>query len=155
MKAIYRIKTLIFPLILLVFSFYACDNSDNSTDVFADPKLNPEAVAEGPTEGNVVLNLVLGLDRLQDLLVARVDDIHDPTSPFYHDFRSISEVANEFGADEAVIESVQKYLNDRSISLEADVTGGFLFGQATVSQLNMLFSTELYNYKMMMNLLRL
>lgn len=140
-------KNPIFPFILLIFFFYACDTSDNSTDVFADPKVNPEAVAEGPTEGDTVLSLVLGLDRSQELLAERVDDIHDPTSPFYHDFRSITEVANEFGADEAVIQSVQQYLSDRGIVLEADVTGGFLFGEVTVSQLNQLFSTELYNYK--------
>jgi len=140
-------KKPIYPFILLILFFFSCDTSDNSTDVFADPKLNPEAVAEGPTQGDTVLSLVLGLDRSQELLAERVDDIHDPTSPFYHDFRNITEVANEFGADEAVIQSVQNYLNDRGIVLEADVTGGFLFGEATVSQLNQLFSTELYNYK--------
>lgn len=138
----------VIPLILLIFIILSCDSSDNSTDVFGDPKLNPEAIAEGPTDGDVILNIVLGLDRSQELLAQRIDDIHDQVSPFYHDFRSVSEIANEFGASQGVIESVLTYLQSRGIFLEADQTGGFLFGQATVSHLNELFSTELYNFKL-------
>lgn len=144
-------KKPILPLILLIFVFFSsCDSSNqlDSTDIFGDPKPDPEAVAEGPVDGGVVLNVVLGLERLQDLLADRIDELHDPDSQYYHDFRSISEIAKEFGADGAVIEIVQEYLHEQGISLASDQTGGFLYGQATVSQLNQLFSTELYTYKL-------
>ncbi|HET7290482.1 MAG TPA: protease pro-enzyme activation domain-containing protein, partial [Thermodesulfobacteriota bacterium] len=115
--------------------------------VFGDDEPDPSAVAQGPVEGESTLNVVLGLERSQDLLADRIEEIHDPGSPYYHDFRSVSEIAEEFGADDSVIDSVQEYLHQQGISLEADITGGFIFGQATVGQLNRLFSTELYFYK--------
>lgn len=139
-------KMPVLALILLGLLFISCNNSENSTDVFGDPNLDPDAVAERPADGDVVLNIVLGLDRFQDMLAERVEEIHDPASPRYHDFGNIPEIANEFGASEEVILIVQDYLHDRGIFLETDRTGGFLFGQATVSQLNQLFSTEIYNY---------
>lgn len=134
-------------LILAVLFCVSCDSSDNSFNVFGDDEPDPSATAEGPVEGDTVLNIVLGLERSQELLAGRIDDIHDPDSPYYHDFRSVSEIADEFGADESVIESVQDYLHERGISLEVDHSGGFLFGQATVRQLNELFNIELYYYK--------
>jgi kumamolisin len=135
------------PLILAVLFCVSCDSTDNSFNVFGDDEPDPSALAEGPVEDDTVLNIVLGLERSQEFLAGRIDEIHDPDSPNYHDFRSVSEIAEEFGADESVIERVQDYLHERDIFLEVDHTGGFLFGQATVGQLNELFDTELYHYK--------
>lgn len=136
------------PLILAVLFCVSCDSTDNSFNVFGDDEPDPSAVAEGPVEDDTVLNIVLGLERSQEFLAERIDDIHDPVSPHYHDFRSVSEIAEEFGADESVIEIVQDYLHEQDIFLEVDHTGGFLYGQATVGQLNELFDTELYYYKL-------
>lgn len=140
-------KKYILPAIFVFLFCLSCDSPDNSINVFGDDEPDPSAVAEGPVEGDTVLNVVLGLERSQDLLTDRIEEIHDPDSSYYHDFRSVSEIAEEFGADDSVIDSVQEYLHDRGISLEADQTGGFLFGQATVGQMNRLFSTELNFYK--------
>jgi len=133
-------KKYIFPAVFVFLFCFSCDSEDDEP--------NPEAVAEGPAGDETILNVVLGLERSQELLAERVEEIHDPDSPYYHDFRSISEIAEEFGADDSVIDSVREYLREQGISLETDITGGFLFGQATVRQLNRLFSTELYLYKL-------
>ncbi|MGH7851302.1 MAG: S53 family peptidase, partial [Thermodesulfobacteriota bacterium] len=139
----------VLPILLILLLAYSCDSSGpgDSANVFGDNAPDPDAVAEGPVESEVVLNIVLGLARSQDSLAERVDELHDPGSPHYHDFRSVSEVAEEFGADDSVIESVQVFLNTEGISLDVDQTKGFLHGQATAAQLNQLFDTELYYYQ--------
>ena len=137
----------VIPVILAALFCFSCD-SDQSFDVFGDDEPDPSAVAEGPVEGDTLLNVVLGLERSQEFLAGRIDEIHDPGSPYYHDFRSVSEIADEFGADESVIKEVQDYLHERGISLEVDHTGGFLFGPVTVRKLNELFGTDLYYYKL-------
>jgi subtilase family serine protease len=139
----------VLPILLILLFALSCDSSGpgNSVNVFGDKAPDPEALSEGPVEGDVVLNIVLGLTRSQDNLAERVDELHDPGSPHYHDFRSVSEIAEEFGADDSVIESVQVFLNTQGISLDVDQTKGFLHGQATAAQLNQLFDTELFYYQ--------
>jgi kumamolisin len=136
------------PLILTVLFCVSCDSTDNSFNVFGDDEPDPSALAEGPVEDDTLLNIVLGLTRSQDSLAERIDELHDPGSPHYHDFRSVSEIAEEFGADDSVIESVQGFLNAQGISLDADRTKGFLHGQATAAQLNQIFDTKLFYYKL-------
>ena len=139
----------VLPILLILLFALSCDssNSGDSANVFVDNPPDPEAVAEGPVEDDTVLNIVLGLARSQDSLAEKVDELHDPDSPHYHDFRNVEDIADEFGADDTVIESVQEFLNTQGISLDVDQTKGFLHGQATAAQLNQLFDTELFYYR--------
>ena len=118
------------PILLILLFALSCDSSGpgNSANVFGDNVPDPDAVAEGPVESDLALDIVLGLARSQDSLAERVDELHDPGSPHYHDFRSVSEIAEEFGADDSTIKTVQEYLDGLGISLTADATKGFLHG---------------------------
>ena len=142
-------KKYILPAVFVLLFCFSCDSDNSDTvNVFGDDEPDPDAISEGPVENDVVLNIVLGLARSQDSLAERVDELHDPASPRYHDFRSVSEIAEEFGAEDSVIESVQGFLNTQGISLDVDRTKGFLHGQATAAQMNQLFDTELFYYKL-------
>ena len=143
------VKKSILPFLFFLLFFFSCSSSDpsNTMNVFGDKDPDPEAAAVGPAEGDMLLSIVLGLTRSQDSFAERIEELHNPDSPYYHDFRSVPEIAQEFGADDSVIESVQDYLDKEGISLTVDPTGGFLYGQATVAQLNQLFNTELYYYQ--------
>jgi len=139
----------VLPILLILLFALSCDSADpgDSANVFGDKAPDPEAIAAGPVEDDAVLSIVLGLARSQEPLAERIDELHDPDSPHYHNFRSVSEIAEEFGADDSVIESVQVFLNTQGISLDIDQTKGFLHGQATAAQLNQLFDTELFYYQ--------
>lgn len=139
----------VLPVLLIFLFALSCDSSDQSdtTGVFGDNAPDPEAVAVGPVEDDTVLNILLGLERSQDSLEARIDELHDPASPRYHDFRSVSEIAEEFGAEDSVIESVQEFLENEGITSTVDPTKGFLHCEATAGELNRLFSTELLYYE--------
>jgi subtilase family serine protease len=141
-------KKYILPAIFVILFCLSCDSDNADTmNVFGDDEPDPDALSEGPVENDVVLNIVLGLARSQDSLADRIEELHDPVSPRYHDFRSVPEIAEEFGAEDSVIESVQGFLNAQGISLDVDQTKGFLHGQATAAQLNQIFDTKLFYYK--------
>lgn len=127
----------------------ACGSSANnsSSSVFGDDSPSSNATVLGPADPSASLSLVIGMARAQSQLAQRVQEINTPGSAHYRDFRSIQEVASEFGASSEVQNHVLGYMGKQGISLSMNATGAFASGSATVAQLNQVFSTQLMEYQ--------
>ena len=135
---------------LSLFWMGACgsnsSNNSNTLNIFGDDTPSSNSTPVGPADPNTSLSIVLGLARNQEGLSNRVEELHTPGAAHYRDFKNIPDIASEFGASQDVQQKVLAYMNGQGVSLEMDATAAFASGEATVEQLNQIFSTQLYEY---------
>ncbi len=134
-------------LLLTMGSCSSNSNNDNSaTNVFGDDTPSSNSTPVGPANPNTTLSIVLGLARNQEGLSNRVEELHTPGATHYRNFKNIGDIASEFGATQNIQQKLLIYMNAQDVSLTIDATGAFASGEASVSQLNQIFSTQLYEY---------
>jgi len=128
----------------------ACSDSSSSpgstTVELADPALPAAARREGPAPSDLVLSLVLGLERDDAGLARRLHDIATPGSPHYHERRTVEDTAAEFGASDETIRAIVRDLEDRGLVGTPHVTRGFVTSRLTVAQAAALFDVRFGAY---------
>jgi len=127
-----------------------CSDSSSSpgaaTVVLADAALPAAARREGPAPSDLVLSLVLGLERDDAGLAQRVHDMATPGSPHYHERRTVEEIAAEFGASDATIAAIVRDLERSDLVATPHVTRGFVTTQMTVAQASELLDVRFGAY---------
>ncbi len=139
-----------FVFFILASGILSCNGGSTTpphTNIFGDDQPSANSTVIGPANSSTALSIVLGLSRSQNLLAQRVEDIGNPSSTHYQDFKTIDEVASEFGSSAQTQKRVMDFMAAQGVALTVDATGSFASGYATVSQLDKIFSTQLLDYQ--------
>lgn len=113
----------------LAVSLTGCSSSSSS----------PTDAVAGSTQ--VLVALPLNVD--QSGLAQAADDVADRSSPKYHHFLTVTEIAAQYGASASTIQADQQILTRAGLHLEPDATHGALWGVVTASEAEAAFGTTL------------
>jgi len=142
-------KILFVLSLTLLFLAGACGSSPSTPlNVFGDTPLPTGSTLVASADPNQELNIAIGLLRSQGDLKIQADNILQPSSSQYQQYRSVQSLAAEFGASGETQSFVNSFLQRYGITLQLDPSGSFLYGKASVAELSRLFLVELNQYSL-------
>ncbi len=125
----------------------SCKSGSNNVPVFGDAQVPTTATHLGAADASTNLTVVLGLRRDQSRLTCDFQRIATPGSKVYQQYTDVATIADKYGASPDTKQVVTGYLQARGVSVTADATGAFVYGDATVSTWSGIFGTAFGSFR--------
>ncbi len=120
---------------------------EGTTPAFLAVSSETGRLPAGQNLGRMILQLT-ATDEQEQAAEKLVSDLHDPSSPSYHNWLAPSEFGQKFGVTEQDAAKVQQWLQSQGLTVhELAQSRRYIVFSGTVSQVETAFATQMHSYE--------